>query len=169
MIKLIKLKVTDGNDIYEMLQEIPKNENGYINSVNGMTFHEYKEWLIRENNFSQYDEIKDGWKVPSSTYWIYVNGKPVGMGKIRHFLTEQLYREGGHIGYAIRPSERNKGYGKRLLKELINEASKIGIDKVLLTIRNENEYSLKVALDNGGVIEDRDNIRSFVWIDSREF
>lgn len=36
-----------------MLQEIPKDENDYINLVNGMTFVEFKEWLIRNNNLSK--------------------------------------------------------------------------------------------------------------------
>lgn len=79
--ELKPLNVNDGIDIYQMLQEIPKDENDYINSVNDMTFDEYKEWLIKENNLSKSNEITDGWKVPSSTYWLYIDGKPVGVGK----------------------------------------------------------------------------------------
>lgn len=163
-IEFVQLSENDDNDIYQLLQEIPQEENGYINTVNGMTFNEYKEWLIKNNHLSQSKEIMDGWKVPSSTYWLYIEGKPVGAGKVRHFLTEKLRKEGGHIGYSVRPSERNKGYGTILLKKLLYEANKIGIENALLTIRNENEYSLKVALANGGVIEKSDNVRHFVWI-----
>jgi Predicted acetyltransferase len=163
-VELKQLSMNDGYNIYQMLQEIPKDENGYINTVNGMTFDEYKEWLIRDNWLSKSKEIIDGWKVPSSTYWLYIHEKPVGVGKIRHFLTEKLREEGGHIGYSIRPSERNKGYGRILLKNLLYEASNIGIEDALLTIRNENEYSLKTALANGGIIENRNDIRSYVWI-----
>jgi predicted acetyltransferase len=138
-----------------------------MNSVNGMTFDAYKEWLIRDDNLSKSNEIIDGWKVPSSTYWLYADGKPVGVGRIRHFLTDKLREEGGNIGYAVRPGERNKGYGKILLKELLNEASKMGIEKVLLTIKNYNEYSLKVALANDGTIEKSNDIRHYVWIDCK--
>jgi predicted acetyltransferase len=147
-----------------MLQEIPHDENGYLNTVNGMTFDEYKEWLIRDDCLSKSKEIVDGWKVPSSTYWLYINEKPVGVGKIRHFLTDKLREEGGHIGYSIRPCERNKGYGTILLRRLLDEANKIGIEDALLTIRNENEYSLKTALANGGIIKKRNDIRCNVWI-----
>lgn len=163
-LELVQLSITDGYDIYHMLQQIPQSENGYTNHVNGMTFDEFKEWLIRDNSLSQNKELMDGWKVPSSTYWLYIDGKPVGVGKIRHFLTDKLREEGGHIGYAICPSERKKGYGTILLEKLLAEANKIGIDEVLLTIQNKNEYSLKVALANGGVIEKRNDIRYYIWI-----
>lgn len=42
-----KLSIDDGCDIYEMLQELPAEENGFINSVNNKTYDEYKEWLRR--------------------------------------------------------------------------------------------------------------------------
>lgn len=71
-IELIQLCVDDGNDIYQMLQEIPLDENGYVNPINGKTFAEYKEWLIRDNNLANSKEIIDGWKVPSSTYWLTI-------------------------------------------------------------------------------------------------
>lgn len=38
MIELKKLSINDGMDIYEMLQEMPADENGLINRVNGMSF-----------------------------------------------------------------------------------------------------------------------------------
>jgi hypothetical protein len=41
--QLRKLRISDNMDINEMLQEIPKDESGFINTVNGMTFEEYKE------------------------------------------------------------------------------------------------------------------------------
>lgn len=167
-IVLVKLSANDGDDIYQMLQEIPKDENGYLNSVNGKSFDEYREWLIENNSLSKSEKIIDGWKVPSSTYWLYADGKPVGVGKIRHFLTDKLRDEGGHIGYAISPSERNKGFGTILLKQLLNEASKIGIMNVLLTIKNENAYSIKVALANGGIVEKRNDIRCYVWIECKK-
>lgn len=43
MIELKKLSPDDGMDVYAMLQEIPKEENGLVNSGNGLSFAEYKE------------------------------------------------------------------------------------------------------------------------------
>lgn len=42
-LEIRKLSVNDGRDLYEMLQELPAEENGFINSVKGKTFDEYKE------------------------------------------------------------------------------------------------------------------------------
>ncbi len=163
--ELRKLSVDDGIDIYHMLQEIPKDENGLINPMNGKTFEEYKQWLIRSDELSKATELQDNWKVPTTTYWLYVNGNPVGMGKIRHFLTDKLMEEGGNAGYAIRHGERNKGYGTILLKMLTEEALEIKIDRLLLTIRNNNIGSIKVALKNNGVIEKVNAERHYIWID----
>lgn len=164
-IELKRLSVDDGIDIYEMLQEIPKDENGFLNSAWGKTYEEYKQWLVSNEALSKATHLEDGWKVPTSRYWLYVDGKPVGAGCIRHFLTDKLREEGGHTGYVVRPSERHNGYGTILLRELVAEAGKLGIDKMLLTIRNENLYSLKVATENHGVIERKNEIRTFDWID----
>jgi len=163
--ELKKLTVDDGKDIYDMLQQIPKDENGFFNKINGLNYENYIEWLIKCDIVSKKTEIEDGWKVPVSVYWLLVDGKPVGMGKVRHFLTERLLEEGGTLGYAIAKDERNKGYGTILLKELLKEAKLLSNDKVLLTIRNENMASIKVALANGGEIEKKNDIRHFIWID----
>lgn len=44
-LEIRKLSIDDGLDLYEMLQELPAEENGFINSVKNKTFDEYKEWL----------------------------------------------------------------------------------------------------------------------------
>lgn len=165
MIKLKGLSIEDGIDIYEMLQEIPAEENGFLNAVNGKTYEEYKQWLADNVASSNATELEDGWKVPTSTFWLFCDGKPVGMGKLRHFLTDRLREDGGQAGYAIRSGERNKGYGSLLLKELTLECQKRKIQKMLLTIRNGNEASLKVALKNGGVVERISDTRHYIWID----
>ncbi len=159
-----QLSVEDGTEIYEMLQELPKDENGFINGVNGKTFEEYKKWLIKSDNTAKGVGL-ESWMVPQNVYRLFVDGIPVGIGKLRHYLNDKLREEGGHVGYAVRPSYRNKGYGKLLLKLLIREAESIGIDRVLLTVRNQNIYSVKVALSNGGVIESVNDARHFIWIE----
>ena len=110
VIELKRLSCNDGIEIYNMLQEIPKEENGLQNKANGLTFEEFKEWLIIKQAESEQEGIVDGWKVPSTTYWLYVDGVPVGYGNIRKFLTEALRQAGGHIGYGIAPSFRMKEY-----------------------------------------------------------
>lgn len=166
MIQLKRLAIDDGNDIYCMLQEIPAEENGLINKANGLTFEEFKEWLIGKHADSEQIGIADGWKVPSTTYWLYVDGIPVGFGSVRQFLTDALRMAGGNIGYGIAPQYRGKGYGNEILSLLLKEAGKSGMDKVLLTIHTDNAASIAVALANGGIITDKTDERIYIWIDT---
>ncbi len=68
------------------------------------------------------------------TYWLFADHRPVGMGRIHHFLTDKLLEEGGSVGYAVRPGERGRGYGMLLLFLLLRECGRLGMEKVLLTI-----------------------------------
>lgn len=152
-IEIRKLSSEDGEDIYQMLQSLSANENGFINSVKGKSYDEYKAWLMEAVRNSLQEGVIDGWKVPQTTYWLYVDGEPVGYGKIRHCLTDKLLMDGGNVGYAIIPSARKKGLGKAFLKLLLQESELLGVERVLLTIKAENKASIKVALAGGGIVE----------------
>ena len=56
----------------------------------------------------------------------------LGKISIRHRLTDALLRYGGHIGYGIRYSQWNKGYGTLLLKLALEKAGEMGIHEVLI-------------------------------------
>lgn len=90
---------------------------------------------------------------------------------IRHHLTEELQIYGGHIGYEISPSMRNKGYGKKILAIGLVEAKKIGLSKVLLTCDVNNVPSKKIIEHNGGKLENIVDVsgvlgkRMRFWID----
>lgn len=163
--KLVELSINDEYEIYDMLQELPAEENGYQNSMYGKSYDEFKEWLISSERIRQGIGLEN-WMVPQSTYYLFANEKPVGIAKIRHHLTDALRQAGGHAGYSIRPSERNKGYGTILLELLIQEMKQLKIDRILLTIQNQNHASIKVALKNGGVIEEENDIRKYIWINT---
>lgn len=167
MLELKKLSVDDGFDVYKMLQEIPSEENGLLNKANGLTFDEYKEWLIAKQRDAEQKGIVDGWKVPSTTFWLYADGVPVGFGSIRHFLTEALSQAGGHIGYGIAPQFRGNGYGNEILRLLLKKADEIGLEKVLVTVDLDNIASQAVALANGGVITGRTDESVLIWIDTK--
>lgn len=93
--------------------------------------------------------------VPHSTYWLIENGVHViGVSNIRHALTPALRREGGNIGYGIRPSARRQGYGTELLRLSLLRARQIGLEEALLTCAKSNLASVNVILANGGVLVD---------------
>lgn len=46
-----------------MLQSIPANENGFINSVNGKSYQEYNKWLKGALENSLQEGVIDGCKI----------------------------------------------------------------------------------------------------------
>ena len=110
--------------------------------------------------------------VSNSTYWLVDSGEQVvGVSNLRHRLTERLRREGGHIGYGVRPSARGRGVGKALLAKTLEEACKRDITRALITCDRSNFGSIGVILANGGVFSDegyvpeRDAVFRRYWID----
>ena len=63
-----------------------------------------------------------------------------------------LWNEAGasHIGYAVKPSERKKGYGTEMLRLGLLKAKKIGIKKVIMNCNIDNLPSKKIIEKNGG-------------------
>ncbi|MNC51228.1 Acetyltransferase (GNAT) family protein [compost metagenome] len=102
--------------------------------------------------------------VPSTTYWLYADGYPVGFAKLRHHLTDRLREDGGNIGYAIRPGQRNKGYGTILLSKVLDEARRMKLGQVLVTVWPGNQGSINVALKNNGTITRSTEDKHYIWI-----
>jgi predicted acetyltransferase len=96
-------------------------------------------------------------RVPQTTY-ILTRVTPdgarmaLGVSKLRHYLTPALEDVGGHIGYAIRPDERGKGYGTLILAMTLPHARALGLARVLLTCDTANIRSARVIMGNGGVL-----------------
>lgn len=102
--------------------------------------------------------------VPDSVYWLIDDDEYVGRVNIRHTLTENLLRLGGHIGYDIRLSKRGRGYGKRILELALDKAANLGIKKVLITCNVNNIASKKIIEANGGILENREEDKLRYWI-----
>lgn len=164
--ELVKLTKDCGRDVYDMLQSIPKDENGLMNDANGLSYAEYKNvWLESCYADSLRTGIYDGFKVPQTMFFFYVDGAPVGLVKLRHFLTDRLRADGGNIGYAVRPETRGRGYGRMMLRAALEECAKLGIDEALVTINEGNTASIKMSLANGGRIEKIENGKVYIWLD----
>ena len=91
------------------------------------------------------DGVHIGQNDASYTYArdILGDNKIIGMVNIRLYLNESLRREGGHIGYGIRPTERRKGYNKINLYLGLLEAKKLGLENVTLACESTNIASIK--------------------------
>jgi predicted acetyltransferase len=116
------------------------------------------------------ENLPEQW-VPDSTFWLVNKDKKVlGAVNIRHGLTEALMKNGGHIGYGIRPTERRKGYATKLLALALEKAKVLGIRKALVVCDQSNIGSEKTIINNGGIpdtdfIEPNGNIVKRYWIE----
>ncbi|OGI95844.1 hypothetical protein A2917_01160 [Candidatus Nomurabacteria bacterium RIFCSPLOWO2_01_FULL_42_17] len=97
-------------------------------------------------------------RVPQTELWFVSGGEFIGWTKIRHKTNEKLLQEGGHIGYSIRPSKRKMGFGNKILNLALQEAEKLGMEKVLVTCDDDNEGSARIIENNGGVLENKISI-----------
>ena len=114
----------------------------------------YEEWLkkvLRDLDIANISEPK----VPALTYF-YVreeDDKIIGMINIRLALNDFLAREGGHIGYSVRPTERKKHYATSMLKEASRVCRKIGIKDVIVTCDKANIGSASVIKNCNGELD----------------
>lgn len=90
-------------------------------------------------------------RVPQTEYWLVELNRYIGTISIRHRLNTVLREWGGHIGYAVRPSQRQKGYGTLMLGLVKSKAKMLGLKKVLLTCDETNTGSMKIIQANGGI------------------
>ena len=153
MIELRQSNKNLGRAEYEMLQGIENGENGFMNTVKGMSFEEYKKWLIEQDNHHLGLNLPDGW-IPDTTYFLYVDNNPVGTGRIRHGTNEYLQKVigAGEIGYGISKDYRGKGYGNILFRELLKKSKEFGYDKITLFPHRNNLATIKIMLKNGGKV-----------------
>ena len=59
----------------------------------------------------------------------------------------------GHIGYSIRPTERNKGYGKIQLYQALKELEKNNIEQCQMNCESNNIGSKKIIKSLEGIFE----------------
>ena len=138
-------------------------DKGYIN---------YEEWL-KNNELKKLPETCPKNICPGYTYFLIreEDDKIIGMINIRYNLNESMLMYAGHIGYGIRPTERQKGYSKINLYLGLLKSKEIGLEKVLLTATDNNPASYKTILSLGGILENKihDNEEDVMlgryWID----
>lgn len=63
-------------------------------------------------------------------------------------------KNGGHIAYGIRPSERKKGYGIAQLELCLEFAKRIPLKQVVVACDKDNIASASTAKSCGGVLAD---------------
>lgn len=157
------LKQNEPKDVYLLFQAIPAKEEGFDNDAYGLSKTDFKEFIKHNMDRSKGIGLDKGYS-SHTIYVFFVDGKPVGISKIRTYSDNSLLRRGGHIGCAINPILRGKGYGTLLMKETIKEAHRKGLKDILIGCYSDNLPSVHIIEKNGGILEeDKSNI-SWYWI-----
>ena len=167
---LVKPDLSYADEIIKYKEE-SLAESPIINGSAGLDrFSSIEIWFEELKKRSCENTVPKG-LVPSSTY-LGVREKDnyiVGMIDIRHYLNEYLTQAGGHIGYGVRKTERNKGYAKQMLKLALEKCKELKIKKVLITCDEDNIASEKVILSANAKLEDIRNVdgenKKRFWID----
>ena len=167
MLKLVKLEPKYQNQLNEMMDEwTAANEKIIPWSIRKCDYHNFETYLD-----ALAEKEESGEKVPDSTFFCLDTQRNIFVGavNIRHYLNEKLLLGGGHIGDGIRPSERGKGYGTKMIALALEECKKIGIDRILMCCDKDNPASAKTIIKNQGVLEnevmDDGNLVQRYWIE----
>ena len=155
-VKLVKLSYEYRFQLSDMMEEWLTVET------------DFSPYMIRRNDYRDFTyylenlEIKEGTegRVPDSTFFCLDMDRNIFVGaiNIRHYLNDHLLISGGHIGDGVRPSERRKGYATEMIKLGLEECKKLKITKVLMVCNKDNIGSAKSIINNGGILENEDNI-----------
>ena len=151
MLKLVRLEPKYRPQLNEMMDEWTAADEKIIPwSIRKCDYHDFDRYLesleVREPN---------GALVPDSTFFCLDTDRNrfVGAVNIRHRLNDFLLLGGGHIGDGIRPSERGKGFGTKMIALALEECDRLGIKKVLMCCDRDNAASARTIIKNGGVLE----------------
>lgn len=156
-LRLLRPSTEYGEDIMQFRKEIIEaNDNDLFAGCGSLkqclTIEEWLHILAENENV---DTCPTG-SVTSNTY-IAVrisDNKIVGVIDLRHHINHPvLGLWGGHMGYSIRPFERNKGYAKEILRQNLQKCEDRCMDRVMITCSRDNHASEKTIIANGGVFE----------------
>lgn len=120
------------NTEFESFVEALRSDEGY-------PYRAYQEWVE---------------PVPETVLWLVKDEEYIGTVDIRHRLNWHLEKWGGHIHFVIRPSMRNKGFGKKALIKAIPIANHLGLEQALLTVAPDNKIAIHIIESCGGVFDD---------------
>ena len=113
----------------------------------------FKKYIKFIDNLSSIKTIPvKGW-VESGEYAICKDGKMIGRVNFRKALNKYLLLHSlGHIGYAIKHSERGNGYATTALKLMLDKMWEMGYGEVMISCNDRNFASRRVIEKNGGVL-----------------
>ena len=142
------------NDMMDEWEKYGGRLNPLALKRDNVTYEKWLSWIEED----RYEKTCPKGSVPQELYFLIKNENDkeyiVGAVTIRKIFIDKLGHNGSSFAYGIRPSERQKGYGKMILRLAIEKAYEIYLYKeFILTCDKSNIESSKVIEANGGVLE----------------
>lgn len=156
-LRLIKLTRAYEDELRSMLDEWSRDiETRHTNGSPSAIFRADRSDFDAYVAALEPDPVPEG-LVANSVFFLLDDerGRLLGAADIRHELNDVLLAHGGHIGDGIRPSERGRGLGTRLVALALDECRRLGITRVLMTCDDTNVASARTIEKNGGVLENK--------------
>ncbi len=165
MIQLRRPEAKDKEQVLSLMAEFEVDQASHDGGFWDKSNFDYDRWLTNNLMSEAGIDLPDGW-VPSIQLVSFdEKNRAIGFLNLRLRLNDYLKRQGGHIGYCIRPSMRGKGFAKEQLRLGLDWAKSKNITSLLVTCHQTNVASRAVILANGGIFEDcQDGIERY-WIE----
>lgn len=166
--ELRKLSIDDGQEIYDMLNEMPKDENGFQSTENivirkavkndAKALISYLDIIGGESDFLTFGAGEFGASVEQEEQFISnaisrknslfiiaeVNGKVVGNLNFTGGPRQRTIHS-GEFGVSVLKEYWGKGIGEQLIRYLINWSKESGIiKKINLRVRTDNKRGIKL-------------------------
>lgn len=149
MLRFVLPDFAHKKDVLSFYGEFEKNNQECIGYKN---HGDFDKWLAEMQNRKNGINLLNGY-VRENFYLCYNHNELIGVFSLKFELTEFLLNYGGHIGYAVKPSCRNRGYATQMLSIGKSIAKSLGFDKLLLVCNTDNIASEKVIIKNNGIFE----------------
>ena len=169
--RVVELALEHEKALTEFLADFEQAGETHIPAFFGSEDWSHAKTVEEFSRQSRGEGLPAGW-VPGTTYFLFEDDVIVGVANLRHRLNEKLLAFGGHVGYSVRPSARNRGCATALLGEIKKLAKERGIARLRVTCSADNTASARVIEKCGGTLDDQvyveeagGHVRRY-WIDS---
>lgn len=139
--------INDKEKVIIMCQEFNNSNDQYkfegTSNIRYVLEDSYEKYLEKCISDKTIEEENLDWSNATNYLLVDENDNIYGCSQLRSSLKGNLVNVGGNVAYAIRPSERGKGYGTVQLQLLLKKLNDLGIEKALITCRENNIGSKK--------------------------
>lgn len=156
-IRLIKLTPDLRPALVEMAEDFQTAGEERFKKMLQMSDEDFFALLRDLETDEQVDDLPPG-MAPQSTYWLIEGSATIiGCCRLQHPSTADEEKEGGQIGYDLRPTYRGKGYLQPMLALALEKAGELGLEQVVLTSDPEDADAIQAIEALGGQAFDLPN------------